>query len=249
MVTSAYDICTRALRLTGVIGNGETADANDLHDTQSAFLSMLDGWKVDNLTIPAVLMFDVPLVAGQQVYTIGPGGDVDTDRPEWLFDASIIYQDGDGGMPQELPLSIRTVAQWQLIVTKAVQSTIPRFLYCDFNFPLANAYLWPVPQTGLSSLRCYLPTPLVDPANLTAQTNFPRGYARALAYNLAVEIAPEFAVNPQQMALVVPKAAEYLADIRRANMKPVVIAADPALRGMGWGHGGYGYGYGWGGLW
>jgi hypothetical protein len=38
--------------------------------------------------------------------------------------------------------------------------------------------------------------PLTEPANLATVLAFPKGYLRAFTYNLAMEFAPEFGVEP-----------------------------------------------------
>lgn len=42
---------------------------------------------------------------------------------------------------------------------------------------------------------------LSEPAALTTELHFPPGYMRAFAYNLAMEIAPEFGVEPSPQVM------------------------------------------------
>ncbi len=234
MLVNKQSICTRALRLIGAIGAGDTPDADDLADAVTVFDEMWDGWRADRLTIVVVERSVFSLVSNTQAYTIGPGGDFDHARPLWLDRASIISN--TGAQPLELPMRVLTVGDWQNIPIKSTQSSLPRKLWYDFAFPtsganagLGNVHFYPVPNVGNLQTALYLPTPLDEMADNTTQYDMPPGYARALRYNLAVELAPEHQDGASASDDVVRKADKFLGEIRDVNIHPEIITVDEAL--------------------
>lgn len=98
--------------------------------------------------------------------------------------------------------------------------------------------LWPVPNSTYS-LHIVTWTTIASLATLSTAIALPQGYERALAYNLAVEIAPEVArtviVSPlssspridREASLTVKNIAiESKAAIKRANQRPMLADAD-----------------------
>ena len=94
-------------------------------------------------------------------------------------------------------------------------------------------WVWPVP-TLAQDLVIYWRQPLAQFPDLVTAVDLAPGYARALRYNLAVELAPEFGRRPDP---IIDRAAhESLADVKRQNFPLVEIGIDPALTGGGRGY-------------
>jgi hypothetical protein len=63
------------------------------------------------------------------------------------------------------------------------------------TFPNAEMYIYPRPTQDLE-WHFVSVQELDNPANLSTILYYPPGYLRAFTYNLAMEIAPEFGVEP-----------------------------------------------------
>lgn len=228
MIVTAQGICTRAMRYLGVARIGQAIQGNVMNEVYDVLKTMVDDWKTDSLNILVNLFPEFPLVAGVQSYTIGPGGDFDTTRPVWLTEASVVTYNNPS-QPLELPIDTLTVGQWQEVPVKTTQSALPTAVYYEDTFPLGRLYFYPVPNVGYLTAKIYIPTPaLNDPfVTLTTQVNVPPSYKAALEYNLAVEAQSLFGrpLDP----VIATKAAEKLGNVRRANIKPVIVGVDQAL--------------------
>ena len=74
--------------------------------------------------------------------------------------------------------------------------------------------------------------PLTALASLATTVTLPNGWERALAYNLAVEIAPEY--GKEASATVQKVARDALAAIKRRNSPTIMLTSElPALLNVG----------------
>lgn len=207
MTTSALDIITGAARLLGVVFKSEALDADEANDGLIALNDMLDTWSNDDLTTFAYTLENFPLT-GSASYTIGPGGDFNTSRPINIVTALVRI----GTIDYELfPI---TQEQYQTdIASKGITSPIPKFITYDNGYPLGTIKMYAVPSAG-GTLYLQSNKPLSNLSSLTSTVDLPPGWKRALKYNLALDIAPEYGAEPSD--LVIRTAAQSLGAIRRA---------------------------------
>jgi hypothetical protein len=85
--------------------------------------------------------------------------------------------------------------QYNGIAVKTSTSTFPQVIWVNNTFPNVEMYIYPKP-TQLLEWHFISVQELTQPATLATELFFPPGYMRAFAYNLAMEIAPEFGVEP-----------------------------------------------------
>jgi hypothetical protein len=85
--------------------------------------------------------------------------------------------------------------QYDGIAVKTVTSTYPQVMWVNMTYPDIEMYIYPVP-TKLIEFHFISVDELTRPANLATDLTFPPGYLRAFRYNLAMELAPEFGVEP-----------------------------------------------------
>ena len=85
--------------------------------------------------------------------------------------------------------------QYDGIAVKTVTSTYPQVLWVNMTYPNIEMYIYPVP-TRLLEWHFISVQELTQPATLATEFALPPGYLRAFVYNLAMEMAPEFGVEP-----------------------------------------------------
>lgn len=208
MTTSALDIITGAAKLLGVIFKSEPLDSDEANDGLVLLNDMLDSWSNDSLTTSAYTLESFSLT-GAASYTIGASGTFNTSRPINIVTAVVRISSVD------YPLEIITQEQYQLeIPQKSISSQIPEVLTYDNGYPLATITMYAVPTSG-STLRLLSNKPLSNLSALTTTVDLPPGWKRALKNNLAIDLAPEYGVEPP--ASVVRNANQSLGAIRRAN--------------------------------
>lgn len=184
-MTTARDIIESALRKIQVLGRGQSLSADLADNGLNALNQMLDSWSIEGGNVFTETRESFALTSGQGSYTIGSGGDFNTAKPYVITSAFVRVSGTD------YPLQLIDSTQYASLYDKDLSSAFPEFLYFDNNYPLSNIILWQVPATA-STLHIYSQKPLSNLAGLTTELSLPKGYERALIYNLAVELAPEY---------------------------------------------------------
>jgi hypothetical protein len=224
-MSTASDLIKSSLRLIGVLASGESLPADMAADSLSTLNDMLDSWSTEKLIIPAKVREEFSLVGSTGAYTIGPSADFNTTRPLDIESAAIEVQTST---PYEVPLQILNSQQWAAIVNKDLTSEIPTRVYFEFTATTITARLWPVPTTA-HKLVIYSWKALTSLATTATTITLPPGYAKALRYGLALELAPEYGKALDQAIVI--SATESKSNIKRANSKPVYLECDPAILG------------------
>jgi len=150
-------------------------------------------------------------------YSIGVAGDINTTRPTSIYNA---YW-SDGGI--DYTLENMDYSDYLEIGVKTVGG-IPSHIVLNPDNPLSTIYLYPIPSTGTLTLELIRPE-----ADLTLADDlpYPPEWIRAMKFNLAVEISPEFGftVSPE-LALM---AQESKAIVMRSMVTIPVAKFDPLL--------------------
>jgi hypothetical protein len=220
-MATVRELVKGSMRLIGVIAAGETPSAGEMADGLSALNEMIDSWSNESLVIYTRVREEFSLVAGTQSYTIGTAGTFNTSRPVKIDLATIELQSSSPNI--ELPLEIINLSQWAGIIDKSTSSDVPSKLFIEGTYPLDTLHLWPKPSAA-NKVVLYSMKALTAFATADTAVSLPNGYLRALRYNLAIEMAPEFGREPS--ALVVTAAQESKEVIKRMNIKPGLLAAN-----------------------
>lgn len=223
-MATAQTTINRALRLIGAISSGESPTSDESNDGLIALNAMLESWQLDRLTVFAFQDKTFTLVAADGSITLGAAGNI-TTRPDRIESVYITASSTD------YPVTLVTAGEWSSIASKTVQSDIPEYGYYEPSYPLGILNLWPVPSAA-NTLHVVMWTPFTAFASLSTAVSLPPGYERALAYNLAIDIAPEY---EKKVSDEVAKGAnDSLAAIRRGNNRPMIAGTDlPFLIGNG----------------
>jgi hypothetical protein len=194
--STALDIIKAALRDRGVIGIGQTPNAEDTNDAFSRLNQMIAQWRKKRWLVYH-LIDQSKLSNGSQFYTIGPGGDIDVGaRPDKI--ESAFFRQLIQSQPNQIdyPLEILTAREdYNAISIKRLQS-FPMYLFYDSDWPLGKLYPWPVMQPDIYELHVSLKFDLPYFATVTAQYLFPDEYFAGMEYNLAIRLGPNYTAPP-----------------------------------------------------
>lgn len=191
MSTTAGEQINRALRLLGVLAEGETPSADTANDALIALNQMLDSWSTERLSVYSTRDQIFTWPANEISQTLGPSGDFVGDRPVQLLDST--YFIGPNNVSYS-PSFINEL-QYNNIVKKYDSSTYPQVMFVNNTFPDITMHIYPRPTQDLV-WHFISVQELSQAETLATELHFPPGYMRAFAYNLACEIAPEFGVEP-----------------------------------------------------
>lgn len=222
---TALDIISSALRLDGILASGEVPNAAEAQDALVVLNDLVDQWNAERLMIFTISRQVFSLVSGQQTYTMGLGGDFNVVRPAKIELVSIINLQNPS-QPMELPLTILNEAGWSNIPVKNILSSLPMSVWDGGEFPLRNLSYWPIPNV-LVQTAIYSWVPLTSFTSLTTDLTFPPGYAKAIRYNLAVDLAPEYGKTVSEV--VAAQAVLAKSVVKSINIPTYELVADPAL--------------------
>ena len=194
---TAGEQINRALRLLGVLAEGETPSAATAQDSLMALNQMIDSWNTERLSVFSTIDQIINWPVGSINETLGPTGSLvrlngTAVRPV-LVDDSTYFKDPGTGVSYGVKLINQQ--QYNGIAVKTVTSTFPQVMFVNMTYPDVDLFIYPRP-TRLLEWHFISVEQLTQPANLSTDILFPPGYLRAFTYNLACEIAPEFGVEP-----------------------------------------------------
>jgi hypothetical protein len=212
------DLIKSSLRIIGAIASGETPSADEASDALQTLNGILGSWSNQSLLVPSKAREVFTLVAGTQVYTIGMLGTFNTTRPIKVLSAAVI----SAGQDFETPLRLLNQQQWSDVLTKSLSGS-PVAIYPEGTYPLDTINVYPVPQAA-DQLIIYSMKPLTSFASINDEIELPVGYDRALKYNLAVELAPEYGKQlPQEVFAI---ASQSKSEIEALNSESVYLTSD-----------------------
>ena len=212
-MATAGDQINRALRLLGVLAEGESPSASTSSDALVAFNQMLDSWSTERLSVYGTQEYVATWPAGDAYQDIGINGGVFGTNPCPLRIDEATYYVVNG---ISYPLTLINQDQYNAIAQKANQSTLPLVMWpnmaliTDTNIRMT---LYPVPSQDIEMHVVYVKE-LTQAANTSETIHLPAGYLRAFAYNLAMELAPEFGVEPSAQV-------KRVASVSKRNIKRV----------------------------
>jgi hypothetical protein len=212
----ANDVVTIAFQLIGVLDPGETPSATELTDGFQRLNDMLANWALERLNLTGNVVAVYSLLTGTPTYTMGPSGTLATTRPLHVTEATILQPAAGGGNIRQ-PLTLLTEKEWAALPFRdSTFATNPISMWFNPTFPLSTVNLYPVPTfSSARSIELHTWSTIASFGDQSTDVPFQPGYDRAIRYNLALELAGEYAAMPS--AQVVQIAAEAKAALRMLN--------------------------------
>ena len=178
-MATVSDLIHSSARLIGAIAAGETLETNELDDALVSLNQMLSSWNTEGASLVGRSRIPLALNVTNGPYPLTP------PRPVRIESASVAVAGID------CPLELVDSAGWEAITEKGQLAILAKKLYCDYQYPQSNVYIWPVPRSG-GTLELWVYTVLAQFTSLSQVIDLPPGYEAAVRYNLAVELAPEY---------------------------------------------------------
>jgi len=216
-MTTARDIITKAMQKIGVLVKSEPPSADEADDALLSLNQLIASWANDSACIISRAWETFTLTGGTGTYTMATGGTLNTTRPIRIVDAYIRIGTVDQG------LGIISDEAYNSISFKSLTG-VPQYLNYDNAFPTDNIRIYPIPSTNYP-LFILSEKPFTEFATLDSDVNLPAGWERALVYNLAMELAPEY--KQQTDASIIKIANDWLGMIRKATIKARPMLAYP----------------------
>ena len=216
-MATTRELLSGAHRLLGLVNSGNVLPEAVYQDNLVALNQMIDSWSTERLAVFCTQDQTYYWEAGHRIRTLGPTGDfvyilatqseipivtqdedyigVDdatTLRPI-LLDDSTYFRDPSTNV--SYGIKFINQLQYNNIAVKTVQSTYPQVMFVNMTFPDITLSVYPVPSRMLE-FHFISVQPLANATTLSTDLAFPPGYLRAFRYNLALELAPEFNVEP-----------------------------------------------------
>lgn len=225
MPTTPGDIIQLALKTANVLGVGQTASAEDTTDAFNALNMMMAQWQRRRYMVYQLVSFSLQ-ATGQEVYTVGPGGDFDIPRPAKI-ESAFFRQLSGGPLPVDYPFSIlRSREDYNRISIKNLNA-FPQYLFYDGGYPLGNLYPWPIPNNQYEIFITVMQQ-LQQFETIADEILLPPEYKAALWWNLTLELYPMYGLPVNEV--VAKKAEASMRIIEQANTQIPRLSMPTALK-------------------
>ena len=230
-MATAADQINGALRLLGVIAEGETPSASTSQDSLTALNQMIDSWSTERLSVFCTQDQSFTWPADTDSVTFGPTpnpGSLGTFVRPVLVDDATYFVDSSG---VSRPITLINVQQYNAISLKTTTANYPQLMWVNMwmeaneNIELT---VYPVPDTAFT-MHIVSVLALTQPAALGTTLYLPPGYLRAFKFNLAMEIAPEVGVEPSAQVKRIAMVSKR--NIKRINKPDDLLSLPTALFG------------------
>lgn len=175
------DVLTEAFERIGRAPS--TITANDLDSARRSLNYLFSDWTNNNPNLWEVDLVALPLVAGQQQYTL----DVQT-----VYITQAATRTTSGGINTDLVIQPISRAEYLALPNKAQAAARPTQFYFQ-RTSTPSLYVWPVPQDNSVTLLYYRMKIQQDAGAFTNSLDVPNRFMEAMASGLAAKLAVKFA--------------------------------------------------------
>lgn len=194
-MTTTRDLITLILRRAGAISGHDTPSADESNDALEMLNGLIDSWANESLLVFSRVEESFPMT-GAREYTVGIGQSLDTVP----FTNIIAVYARQGTIDHYMEsLSDEDYAR---IMSKDEQNP-PQYYNYNNGYPVAKLKLYPKPDASWT-LFVVSEKPLSNLA-LDDEINLPPGWKRALINCGAVEICPDYNLEPSQSLFMAAK--------------------------------------------
>lgn len=220
---SAMDIIRGSMRAVNILSAGRVPTSAEAQDYLEILNQMLDAFNAERLMIYTVNRYGpFPLTIGQQVYTLGTGGDFNIPRPPRVEFITIINLTNNV-QPDEIPIEMLDEEGWASIPVKNIGGPLPEKVWEDGDFPLRNLSYWTIPTVPVQTC-IYGWGALQQFPDLNTKLIWPPGYLEALRWNLAIRLD-----NAEISPYVAAMAVESKARLKGFNQPTITLECNDGI--------------------
>jgi hypothetical protein len=197
-----------ALRLCGVLAEGETATATQVTNASEALNMLVKRLEADGMPLWAIKQSTITMSASTNSYNIGIGQTINTDKPLKVIQAFI--RDSSNN---DTPMRIVTRQEYNVLGNKASSGRPIQVFYEPLN-DYGVLHIFPTPSaTDASGNTLYIvyQRPFEDFDASTDNPDFPQEWYEVLKYQLAARMAGEYQL-PIQLRQQIAGEAKDLKD-------------------------------------
>lgn len=202
------------------LDQNEDIDNEQMNDALDLLNEMLNDWSAQRILNHLVTQESFSLSSGTASYAIGDGAIWDTDRPHDIVSGFI--REGS----TDYPLDAMTRDDYNETWNKSSGARPTRFYYQP-TYP--NGTVW-FDHAPTMSLTAYLDLqkPVASITGLDTALSLPTEYYKAIRYNLAVLLCPEYGMDPSETVII--NAGQSLDTLRALNAEHATAFLDIALQ-------------------
>jgi hypothetical protein len=189
-MTTVAELVRDALIEVGSITPDETLTANESDHAIRVLNRMIQQWNAEGIMVYTMDRQTFSLVNGQQMYTIGPGGDFPVARPVVIEMVSV--QNSALPKPVEIPVHLMTDHEWRGVTVKNTPGVFPTQMWATGNVPLNQLYFWPVPGDSDYDVVLYTWGQTAAYTSVTSTVTFPPAYEEAIVSNLSLRLITSY---------------------------------------------------------
>ena len=207
----------------GILDSGEALSTQQVTDALSAANDLLDSWSIEQILVYQAARNVQTLSAATQSYAIGTGLTWDQPRPAAIVAAAVINAAGPG-----TEVHVCTAREWAAIEDRQSSSYLIKHLFYDRAVSNGQVYVSPIPLGSGLTIELITYNALTQFADTTSPIAIPAGYLRALKLGLAIELAPQYDMQPSQaLAGNYQAALNHIKDLNAKLFGDIPAAGSP----------------------
>jgi len=192
-------LITGALRLAGVIAQGETPTSSQISDAATTLNMMVKAWMADGMPLWAIRTVTITPVAGQNTYTY--------NTPKLL--KPIQAWNRQTASQVDIPMRMISRQEYNILGNKSTTGN-PIQLFFNPNLDRTEIKLFPTPDSisaAQNVIYIVAQVPYQDFDTATDTPDFPQEWYEAIKYGLAVRLAGEYNIDIETRKTLVAEAA------------------------------------------
>jgi len=187
---TAYGIINDAMVDAGLIGEGQRPNSTQLANNLRRLSDIIYLWQTQGIKLFLQEEVQVPLVANQTRYVLGPTGNVPTpdvvmERPGQITMGYVLNTSNI-----RRPLVLISRHDWERLSQVTGNSGTINSFFADKQDTYVNLNIWPPPDSTEAANQAWflMRTQATAPISLTSTTSFPQEWRIALRWGLADDI-------------------------------------------------------------